>query len=119
VQGRERQVHLRLHTCGPEHQQAPVSRHLSRGHQQCQLPDARLPRYYQRTAAVANALEKAGDHVRFTVAADQPDPGHAVPRNHVWRDVLSQVITVPLRDAVVVVVGEYLLRLSSGEGGTH
>jgi lysyl-tRNA synthetase class I len=62
-----------------------------------------------RAAAVTDALEKAGDHVRFTVTADQPDPGHTVPRDHIWRDVLGQVITVPLRDAVVVVIGECLL----------
>jgi hypothetical protein len=41
------------------------------------------------------------------------------PEPHIWKDVLGQVIMVPLRDSVLVVMGECLLRLLSGDGATH
>lgn len=66
-----------------------------------------------------DALEKVGDHVPFTLTTGQQHACHAVPRTHIWKDVLGQVITVPLRDSVVVVMGECLLRLLSGGGATH
>ena len=40
-------------------------------------------------------------------------------RTFIWKDVLGLVITVPLPDAVVVVIGDCLRRLSSGVGGTR
>lgn len=66
-----------------------------------------------------DALEKVGDHVLFTLTTGQQHACHAVPRTHIWKDVLGQVITVPLRDSVVAVMGERLLRLLSGGGATH
>jgi len=47
-----------------------------------------------------DALEKVGDHVSFTLTTGQQHAGHAVPRTHIWKDVLGEAITVPLRDSV-------------------